>query len=111
MLGSIFVMKKKAVIELYEFTPIEGISDEALLKAVRKAQIYFFRKQKGFISCQILKSEKCWIGITFWSHEEAANTALSCFRMHPSCLPFIQMISPLTEKRLFLNKVLFCSTS
>jgi len=39
-------MKKNTAIEFYEFSPIEGISDEALLKTVKKAQYSFFRKQK-----------------------------------------------------------------
>lgn len=36
------VMKKKIAIEFYEFSPIDGITNEALLKAVKKAQYSFF---------------------------------------------------------------------
>lgn len=97
-------MKKNTAIEFYEFSPIEGISDEALLKAVKKAQYSFFRKQKGFIKCEILKSDKNWISISYWNDVEEARKALDEFLNHSSCLPFVQMISPSSERRLYMHK-------
>ncbi len=99
-------MKKNAAIEFYEFSPIEGISDGALLKAVKKAQYSFFRKQKGFIRCEILKSDKNWISISYWSDVEEARKALDEFLNHSSCLPFVQMVSPSSERRLYMHREL-----
>lgn len=97
-------MRTKPAIEFYEFSPIEGITDEALLKAVKKAQYSFFRKQKGFISCEILKSDKNWISISYWSDIEEARKALDEFLNHSSCLPFVQMVSPSSERRLYMRR-------
>ena len=91
-------------IEFYEFSPIEGISDEALLKAVKKAQYSFFRKQGGFIRCEILKSEKNWISISYWNDIQVARKALNEFLNHSSCLPFVQMVSPSSERRLYMRR-------
>ena len=99
-------MRKNIAIEFYEFSPIEGISDEALLRAVKKAQYSFFRKQKGFISCEILKSGKNWISISYWNDVEEARKALDEFLNHSSCLPFVQMISPSSERRLYMRREL-----
>ncbi len=98
------VMKKKMTIEFYEFSPIEGISNEALLKAVRRAQSTFFRKQKGFIRCEIFRSDNNWISISYWNDEDEARKSLNLFLNHSSCLPFIQMVSPRTERRLYMRK-------
>lgn len=103
-------MKKNTTIELYEFSPIEGISDEALLKAVKKAQYSFFRKQKGFISCEILKSGRNWISVSYWSDVEEARKALDKFLNHSSCLPFVQMICPSSERRLYMQRELSSKT-
>lgn len=97
-------MRKNTAVEFYEFSPIEGISDEALLKAVKKAQYSFFRKQKGFISCEILKSDKNWISISYWSDVKEARKALNEFLNHSSCLPFVQMVSPSSERRLYMRR-------
>jgi len=97
-------MRKKLAIEFYEFTPIEGISDEALLKAVKKAQYGFFRKQDGFIQCEILKSGKNWVSISYWKDVEIARKALDQFLNHSSSLPFVQMISPSSERRLYMRQ-------
>lgn len=99
-------MNKKSTIEFYEFSPIEGISDEALLKAVKKAQYSFFRKQKGFISCEILKSGKNWVSISYWDDVDEARSALDKFLNHSSCLPFVQMVSPSSERRLYMHREL-----
>ena len=97
-------MRKKTAIEFYEFSPIEGISDEALLKAVKKAQYKFFRKQNGFIRCEILKSGKNWVSISYWNDVEVARQALNQFLNHSSSLPFVQMISPSSERRLYMRQ-------
>lgn len=111
MLGSFFVMKKNQIVEVYEFNLIEGISDEALLKAVKKAETQFFRKQKGFIRCEILKSGKNWINISYWKNTKEAKEALCHFLNHTSCFPFVQMISPSSERRLYMKTVLSCSVA
>lgn len=105
------VMNKKMAVEFYEFSPIEGISNEALLKAVRKAQSTFFRKQKGFIRCEILKADKNWISISYWSDVELARKALDQFLNNSSCLPFVQMISPSSERRLYMRKEMSSKSS
>ena len=97
-------MKKNMAIEFYEFSPIEGISDEALLKAVKKAQYSFFRKQDGFIGCEILKSGKNWVSISYWKNVEVARRSLDEFLNHSSSLPFVQMISPSSERRLYMRR-------
>lgn len=97
-------MRSKTAIEFYEFSPIEGISDEALLKAVKKAQYTFFRKQDGFIRCEILKSGRNWVSISYWKDVEIAREALNQFLNHSSCLPFVQMISPSSERRLYMRR-------
>ncbi len=97
-------MKKNTIVEVHEFNPIQGISDEALLKAVRKAQYSFFRKQKGFIECRILKTKATWLKITYWDDISNAELANQEFLHHSSCLPFVQMISPLSERRLFMSQ-------
>ena len=101
------VMKKKIAIEFYEFSPIDGITNEALLKAVKKAQYSFFRKQKGFINCEVLRSDKNWVSISYWDGVEEARTALDQFLNHSSSLPFIQMISPSSERRQYMHKAMF----
>lgn len=98
------VMKKNTAIEFYEFSPIEGIGDEALLKTVKKAQYNFFRKQDGFIKCEILKSGKNWVSISYWKDVEIARKALDQFLNHSSSLPFVQMISPSSERRLYMRQ-------
>ena len=97
-------MKKKLTIEFYEFSPIEGISDQALLKAVKKAQSNFFRKQKGFVRSEILRAGTNWMSISYWEGVEEARTALDNFLNHSSSLPFVQMISPRSERRLYMRK-------
>lgn len=97
-------MNKNMAIEFYEFSPIEGITDEALLKAVKKAQYAFFRKQDGFIRCEILKSGKNWVSISYWKDVEIARNALNHFLNHSSSLPFVQMISPSSERRLYMRR-------
>jgi len=99
-------MRAKPAIEFYEFSPIEGISDEALLNAVKKAQYSFFRKQKGFIRCEILKSDKNWISISYWNGVEEARKALDEFLNHSSCLPFAQIVAPSSERRLYMHREL-----
>lgn len=91
-------------IEFYEFKPIEGITDEALFKAVKKAQYSFFRKQDGFIGCEILKSGENWVSISYWKDVEIARKALDQFLNHSSSLPFVQMISPTSERRLYMRR-------
>jgi hypothetical protein len=100
-------MKKNMAIEFYEFSPIEGISNEALLKAVSRAQSTFFRKQKGFIKSEILRAEKNWISISYWSDVQLARQALDEFLNNSSCLPFVQMVSPSSERRLYMRKETF----
>ena len=97
-------MSSKTAIEFYEFSPVEGITDKALLKAVKKAQYAFFRKQDGFIRCEILKSGKNWVSISYWKDVEIARNALNHFLNHSSSLPFVQMISPSSERRLYMRR-------
>lgn len=104
-------MKKKLTIEFYEFSPIEGISDQVLLKAVRKAQLSFFRKQKGFIRSEILRAGSNWISINYWEGVEEARVALVSFLNHSSSLPFVQMISPSSERRLYMQQEMSAKTT
>lgn len=99
-------MKRNLTIELYEFTPIEGIGEEALLRAIRKTQSRFFQKQPGFIKGQVLRSGDKWISINQWNSVIEAKKALEVFLNHSACLPFVQMISPSSERRIFLERVI-----
>ena len=99
-------MKKSLTIELYEFSQIEGIDDESLLKAIYKAQSRFFKKQEGFINGVLLKAEDKWVNISYWNSMEEAKQAHKLFLDHSSCLPFIQMISPSTEKITYLQRIM-----
>jgi len=98
-------MRKKAVVELHEFTPILGITDEALLKALRKAEIHFFRKQSGFIRCEILQDKQIWIALSYWDCREEACQALADFRNSSCFFPLVQMISPV-QRRLYMKREL-----
>lgn len=101
-------MRKKAVIELHEFTPILGITDEALLYALRKAETRFFRKQSGFIRCEILHDKEIWVALSYWNCREEACRALKDFLESSCCFPLIQMISPV-ERRLYMKRELITS--
>ena len=99
-------MKKSLVIELYEFSPIEGIDEESLLKAIQKAQSRFFRKQDGFISAELLRTQDKWINISYWNTKEEAEQAQKDFLDHSSHLPFVQMVSPISERRIYLKRIM-----
>lgn len=103
-------MRKKAVVELHEFTPILGITDMALLQAIRKAETKFFRKQSGFIRCEVLHGEKIWIALSYWHCREAAGKALDNFSNSSHRFPLIQMISPV-ERRLYMRRELLTIAS
>lgn len=106
MVVLILIVKRNVVVELHQFHPIEGISDTALVKAIRKTETRFFRLQPGFIRCEVLFCSKCWANIRYWNSKQSALDAHQRFLESSCCLPFIQMISPVTEKRFFLSKVL-----
>jgi len=102
-------MNRNLVVEIHEFSPIEGISDDALLKALRKAEISFFRHQLGFLRCEVLHSENVWFDLAYWQNEDIAREAFERFLDHSSRFPLIQMVSPLTYRRLYLTRVLTCT--
>jgi len=99
-------MKRKLIIEQYEFGTIEGINDEVLLKAINKAQSRFFTNQDGFLYAEILKGGNKWIKLSYWNSQEEAVQAQKAFLDHSSCLPFVQMISPGNTKILYLERIL-----
>lgn len=99
-------MRKSLVVELYEFSPIEGIDEESLLKAVYKAQSRFFKKQNGFINGELLRTQDKWINISYWNSKEEAEQAHKDFLDHSSSLPFVQMISPVTMKITYFERIL-----
>jgi hypothetical protein len=99
-------MRKNAVVELHEFSPLEGISDDALLKAIRKAETRFFRRQPCFIRCEILRFDNDWISLSYWRSKEEAQQTLANFPNHPSYFPLILMIAPTTERRLYMEIIL-----
>ncbi len=99
-------MKRNLIIEQYEFGTIEGINDEALLKAINKAQSRFFTKQDGFLYAEVLKEGDKWIKLTYWNSRDEAMGAQKAFLDHSSCLPFVQMISPGNVKILYLERIL-----
>lgn len=81
-------MRSGLTVELFEFTVIEGISEESLLKAIHRAQSRFFKKQKGFIRGEVLRKSDQWIKITYWHSKEEAEKAYKEFLNHTSSLPF-----------------------
>jgi len=99
-------MRRNLVIELHELRVIEGITEEALLKAINKAQLRFFTQQDGFLYAEILKKDDKWMKLTYWNSSEEAMKAQKAFLDHSSCLPFIQMISPSNVKVLYLERIL-----
>jgi len=99
-------MKRDLIIEIYEFNPIGGIEEEPLMKAINKAQSRFFRKQPGFLKGEILKtSDNKWISISYWNSPKEAQTAKDIFLNHSTSLPFVQMISPSSERRVYLERI------
>lgn len=99
-------MIRNPIIEFYEFSPIEGISEEALLKAINKMFMRFFKKQRGFIKGEVLRIDDNWVSIAYWNDLEEAKVAAENFLNHSSRLPFIQMISPSSERRIYLKRML-----
>lgn len=99
-------MKKNLVIELYRFSLIDGITEESFLKAIHKAQTRFFKKQKGFIFSELLRSDTQWVNVSYWKSLEEAKQARIRFLEHSSCLPFVQMVSPISEKISYFDRVL-----
>lgn len=99
-------MRKNLTIEQYEFGTIDGIDEEALLKAINKAQSRFFTKQEGFLYAEILKGDNKWIKVTYWNSPEEAKQAQKAFLDHSSCIPFIQMVSPSSIRTLYLERIL-----
>lgn len=99
-------MRKSLIIEQYEFGTIDGIAEEALLKAVNKAQARFFTKQEGFLHAEILRGNDKWVKVTYWNSIEEAKCAQKAFLDHSSSLPFIQMVSPSSERILYLERIL-----
>lgn len=99
-------MKKNLIIEVYEFDPIEGIEEEPLMRAVNKTQSRFFRKQPGFLKGEVLRtSDNKWISINYWNSLEEAQIAKDIFLNHSASLPFVQMISPSSERRVYLQRI------
>lgn len=111
MVVLILIVKYNVVVELHQFYPIEGISDTALIKAIRKTETRFFRFQPGFIRCEVLLCSECWANIRYWESKQTALDAHKRFLESSCCFPFIQMISPLTERKFFLSKVLSSSSA
>jgi len=94
------------IIELIEFKLIEGISEESFLKALNKAQVRFFNIQTGFIRRDLLKTkDDTWINIFYWKSIENAQKAAKEFTEHSSCLPFVQMVSPISMKITYLDQI------
>lgn len=99
-------MKRDLIIEIYEFGSIEGIEEGPLMRAVNKAQSRFFRKQPGFLKGEILRtSDNKWISLSYWNSLEEAQTAKDIFLNDSACLPFVQMISPSSERRVYLQRI------
>ena len=89
-------MTKNYIVELTELRLLEGVDETSFLKAVQKAYYNFFRKQKGFISRNLLKAEgNMWVDIMCWKSREEAKKAADEFPDHASYFPFIQMVSPI----------------
>ncbi len=94
----------KYIVQLTEFSLIEGIDDSSFLKASTKVQIRFLKKQKGFVSNQLLKTDgNQWVGITHWNTKDEAQDATKAFLIHPSSYPYVLMISPNTIRECYLH--------
>ena len=97
----------KYIVQLTEFSLIEGIDDNSFLKATAKAQSRFWKKQKGFISRELLNSESNqWVNITYWTSKDEAQDAAKAFLTDPSSYPYVLMIAPSSIKELYLHLVL-----
>ncbi len=101
-------MSKELTVNIIEFKLVDDVNEGVFLEAAEKVSNNFLKKQKGFVSRELLKSKDKWVDIIRWSSAKDAEDSNNNFMSQPDCISCAKLIDGASIKVMQLEQMKDC---